>query len=225
MVLQLGDVGQCDLGSANEAACNASGYAAVVRQLVSDGLVDSDRVGIIGFSRTCSYVMEALTTGSPHLRAASVNDGFMVAYFQYMLWPEHFPSAISMVGAPPFAQGLQQWLKRAPGFNLDKIKTPLLIVSGEGPAGVLLMWEPYVGLHLLHKPVDLIMLNTDEHVLTNPAIRMAAQGDRWTGSVSGYRTTKIPILPKPSSTPVGATCGNYKTRTTAAPSLPKSPSN
>lgn len=183
MVLQLGDVGQCDLGSANEAACNTSGYVAVVRHLVSDGLVDPDRIGIIGFSRTCSYVMEALTTGSPHLRAASVNDGFMVAYFQYMLWPEHFPSAISMVGAPPFAQGLQQWLKRAPGFNLDKIKTPLLIVSGEGPAGVLLMWEPYVGLHLLHKPVDLIMLNTDEHVLTNPAIRMAAQG----GSVDWFR--------------------------------------
>jgi hypothetical protein len=35
----------------------------------------------------------------------------------------------------------------------------------------------------LQKPVDLIMLNTDEHVLTNPAVRMASQG----GSVDWFR--------------------------------------
>jgi hypothetical protein len=45
------------------------------------------------------------------------------------------------------------------------------------------MWEPYAGLHYLHKPVDLIMLNTDEHVLTNPAVRLASQG----GSVDWFR--------------------------------------
>ena len=45
------------------------------------------------------------------------------------------------------------------------------------------MWEPYAGLHYLHKPADLIMLNTDEHVLTNPAVRMASQG----GSVDWFR--------------------------------------
>ena len=45
------------------------------------------------------------------------------------------------------------------------------------------MWQPYAALRYLHKPVDLIMLNTDEHVLTNPAIRMAAQG----GSVDWFR--------------------------------------
>ena len=45
------------------------------------------------------------------------------------------------------------------------------------------MWEPYAGLRYLQKPVDLIMLNTDEHVLTNPAVRMASQG----GSVDWFR--------------------------------------
>jgi dipeptidyl aminopeptidase/acylaminoacyl peptidase len=183
MVLQVGDVGDCGLGSANEGSCNATGYEVVIKQLVFDGLVDPDRIGIIGFSRTCFYVMEALTASSLQLRAASVNDGFMVTYFQYMMWPEHFPSSNSIVGASPFGQGLQQWLKRSPGFNLDKIRAPLLIVSGEGPAGLLMMWEPYAGLHYLKRPVDLIMLNTNEHVLTNPAVRMASQG----GSVDWFR--------------------------------------
>jgi len=35
----------------------------------------------------------------------------------------------------------------------------------------------------LKKPVDLMMLNTDEHVLTNPAERLASQG----GSVDWFR--------------------------------------
>jgi hypothetical protein len=59
---------------------------------------------------------------------------------------------------------------------------PLLVV-GEGPGSLLSMWQPYAGLHDLKKPVDLMMLNTDEHVLTNPAVRMASQG----GSVDWFR--------------------------------------
>src|SRR2546426_345721 len=70
----------------------------------------------------------------------------------------------------------------SPGFNLDKITAPLLVV-GEGPASLLGMWEPYAGLRYLHKPVDLIMLNTDEHVLSNPAVRLASQG----GTVDWFR--------------------------------------
>jgi len=38
------------------------------------------------------------------------------------------------------------------------------------------MWHPYAALHQVNKPVDLIMLNTDEHMITNPAMRLVAQG-------------------------------------------------
>jgi len=58
-----------------------------------------------------------------------------------------------------------------------------LLVVGAGPLGVSYMLQPYAGLRYLKKPVDLIMLNTDEHVLTNPAIRIASQG----GSVDWFR--------------------------------------
>ena len=117
-------------------------------------------------------------------RPARTPDGVMENYFQYMLDPEgsaHETNAI--IGAEPFGAGLPQWLKRSPGFNLDKVATPLL-VNTEGRGILLLgMWEPYAGLHYLHKPVDLIILNTDEHTLTNPAVRMASQG----GSVDWFR--------------------------------------
>jgi len=38
-------------------------------------------------------------------------------------------------------------------------------------------------MRYLHKPVDLILLNTHEHVLSNPAARLASQG----GSMDWFR--------------------------------------
>jgi len=58
-----------------------------------------------------------------------------------------------------------------------------LLVVGEGPVSLLFMWQPYAGLRYLQKPVELMMLNTHEHVLTNPGVRIASQG----GSVDWFR--------------------------------------
>ncbi len=187
MVLQV-QIDDCPNETPDEAPCNASAYEAVANQLVSEGLVDPEKIGIIGFSGTCYHVMEALTSSSLQLKAASITDGVMADYFQYMIAAgmkngEVFTTLYdSYIGARPFGEGLRQWLKRSPGFNLDKVTAPLLVV-GEGPWSLLTMWKPYAGLHLLHKPTEVVMLNTHEHVLTNPAVRMASQG----GSVDWFR--------------------------------------
>ena len=171
----------------DEGPCKVSYYESAVNQLVSDGLVDPDKIGIIGFSRTCFDVMQALTMGSLHLKAASITDGVMVDHLQYMLASSGNSGVSrafdSIIGAPPFGEGLQQWLKRSPGFNLDKINTPLLVVGSEGAFSLLFMWQPYAGLRYLKKPVELVMLHAEEHVLTNPAARMASQG----GTVDWFR--------------------------------------
>jgi len=185
VVLQIGS--SCPLDAPDEGPCNAGGYESGANQLVAEGLVDSEKIGIIGFSRTCFHVMETLTTGTLHLKAASITDGVMENYLQYMMAVDfrrnlHAREANAIIGAPPFGEGLQQWLKRSPDFNLDKVTAPLLVAVG-GRFSLLFMWEPYAGLRYLQKPVDLIMLNTDEHILTNPAVRMASQG----GSVDWFR--------------------------------------
>ena len=183
MVLQTAAGASCPAITTEERPCALAMLESAINQLASDGLSDPERIGIIGFSRTCFYVMGILTSGSLHLRAASITDGVMFDYFQYILNPDRISNeADRVIGKPPFADGIQQWLTRSPGFNLDKINTPLLVI-GEGPVSLLFMWEPYAGLRYLHKPVDLIMLNTDEHVLTNPAVRMASQD----GSVDWFR--------------------------------------
>ena len=45
------------------------------------------------------------------------------------------------------------------------------------------MWGPYAGLHALHKPVELVILNTGEHAVSNPAVRKASMD----GSVDWFR--------------------------------------
>jgi len=190
MVLQTASgVGEtrCPTDTPEEGPCNIGMLESAIKQLVADGLVDPDRIGIIGFSRTCFSVMEMLTKGSFRVKAASISDGVMATYLQYMDWVDFSDDGLahefdSLIGAKPFGEGLQQWLKQSPGFNLDKVNAPLLVNSA-GRVGLLTMWEPYAGLRYLNKPVDLIVLNTDEHILTNPVVRIVSQG----GSVDWFR--------------------------------------
>lgn len=179
---------RCPAVTPDEAPCAVAGYEGAVKKLISEGIADKGKIGIIGFSRSCYYVMEMLTTSSLDIKAASITDGQMITYLQYMNTQGLDGDSIgyqfdSVIGARPFGAGLQEWLKRSPGFKLDSVRSPLLVVAAGSESLLYMMWEPYAGLHYLHKPVDLVMLNTDEHVLTNPAARMASQG----GSVDWFR--------------------------------------
>jgi dipeptidyl aminopeptidase/acylaminoacyl peptidase len=183
MVLQ---VENCWVRGAGEAACQVAGYEAAVQQLASEGLVDPSLVGIIGFSKTCYFVLDALTSSTLHFKAASITEGTTYGYLQYVMEGEGpiARQAEAAIGARPFGSGLQQWLKRSPGFNMDKVETPLQVVALDfGSPRVLYMWEPYVALRVLKKPVDFIVLTDHDHELTNPAARMASQG----GSVDWFR--------------------------------------
>ncbi len=163
---------------------NVLGYEAAVAELGATGTIDPDRVGIIGFSRTVYYVLTALTTSRIHFKSASITDGIQAGYVEYVLTsdsavpvPEKFSEDVmgALIGSQPFGAGRDLWLTRSPSFNMDKVEAPLLVTGMKG-LSTLFMWEPYANLRYLHKPVDLMVLNSDEHVLTNPGVRLASQG-------------------------------------------------
>jgi hypothetical protein len=164
----------------DEGPCQVRGYEAAVKLLMEQRMIDPGRTGIVGFSRTCYYVLEALTRSRLDIAAASVTDGVDGGYWQYLLGLDAFgggtaKEANAMNASAPFGKGLQTWLRNAPTFNMDKVHAPLQVVA-EGPLSLIYMWEPYAALRYLGKPVELELLDTDEHVLTQPAVRIASQG-------------------------------------------------
>jgi Prolyl oligopeptidase family len=159
-----------------EAADNILGYESAIDQLASSGLIDPQRVGIIGFSRTSWYVESALVKDSERYAAASINDGIDHSYLQELLF--YFDQSASegrtIYGEQPFGEGLIKWTQLAPGFHLDRVHTPLMITA-INKGSLLAEWEIYASLYRQHKPVDLIWIPNGQHILQKPAERLASQ--------------------------------------------------
>ena len=156
-----------------------AGYEGAVDELKKAGLVDPDKVGIIGFSRTGWHVEYALTHSGFHFAAAEVADNIDGSYLQYLL-NENKAEDVADVGAPPFGKGLETWMYAAPAFNADKVYTPLRIEMDSGPSiWIVSYWEMFSNLRYLGKPVELFVIPDIEHgvhILQNPAQRLASQG-------------------------------------------------
>jgi len=175
VVLELRDRHDHTLSPA-EAADMVRGFESAIDQLSQAGLIDSQRVGIIGFSRTCYYVESAIIHAPSRYAAASISDGIDESYLQSIMFDVNRSNSegSQIYGAPPFGEGLANWVSAAPGFHLDKVHTPLMI-SAIAPMSVLEEWEIYSSLHQQGKPVSFFYMPHDQHILQNPLVRLASQ--------------------------------------------------
>lgn len=158
----------------NEATREMAAYEGAIDYLDHRGLIDRTRVGIIGFSRTVWKVEFTLTHSSYGFAAAALADGFDAGYLQYLVYPGAERDFVHVNGGAPFAPNLDLWLKNSPGFNLDKVRTPVRI-EAYGFAAVLGGWEWFSGLSHLGKPVELIYLPSATHLLVRPSDRLISQ--------------------------------------------------
>jgi len=179
LVLQVPDCPMFE--TPQEGPCNIAGYEAGATKLISVGMADPDRLGIIGFSRTCFSVMTQLTRGHLHFEAASITEGFIMGYMEYLQEVDYgndfdAHTVEAALGArKPFGQEIYKWISRSPEFNIHKVTTPLQIVATNNHYSLLELWEPYAALRFLKKPVDLIILQEGTHPLSNPGQIMASQ--------------------------------------------------
>jgi dipeptidyl aminopeptidase/acylaminoacyl peptidase len=182
-----------------DAEIEVEAFRSAIEKLTHEGLVDSRRVGIIGFSFTVYHVLYAITHYPDLFAAATITDGNDLSYWLYLLWTD-IPLAQKMAenangGVKPFGrEGLARWQETAPGFNLDRVKAPLLISCFE--TGTLVAtWDIYGGLRTLKKPVELVWLRNEDapHVLVQPRQRYFSQEsavdwfDYW---LNGHEETK-----------------------------------
>lgn len=178
MVVLQADWNANGMSTTTEARNQVSGFANVVEKLVREGLVDPDKVGMIGFSRTVYHTYAVMAAGMPKLAAASVIEGVNYGYWQTLMYVSENNNAsdsTQVIGAEPTGEGLKVWLEHSPIFNLSQVTTPLLMLE-TGKEELLFDWEPYAILYSLHKPVDLLLLQPGTHVETNPQQRLATQG-------------------------------------------------
>ena len=86
-------------------------------------------------------------------------------------------------GGPPFGAALKTWLERAPGFNLDRVHTPVQLTALSDPVSLLAEWEPYAGLLLQGKPSELKFIPDAVHTIERPWELFTSQQ----GSVDWFR--------------------------------------
>jgi dipeptidyl aminopeptidase/acylaminoacyl peptidase len=179
-VLQVGELTKRELldwhivETFNEATLAMAAYDGAIDDLDRKGLIDRNRVGIIGFSRTLWYVVYTLAHSKHTFAAAAVVDGVDFSYFQYMLSSVGDAEFERVHGGPPFGEKLSQWLRQSPEFLMDKIETPLRIQT-LNPDSLLSDWHWYTGLSLLGKPVEMIYIPDGTHILEKPWERMTSQ--------------------------------------------------
>jgi len=177
-VLQVPDPDWHLVETPKEAPAAMAIYDSAIDFLDRKGMIDPDRIGIIGFSRTYWYVTYVLTHSKHHFAAAAVADGVDYGYFQYMAFSnidEMYAGDFDRLnGAPPFGKGLLKWLKVSPAFLMDKIETPLRIQTLY-PASLLGDWHWFSGLTRLGKSVEMIYMPEGTHILEKPWDRMISQ--------------------------------------------------
>jgi len=178
LVLQVSDIDWSLIETPKEVPAALALYDSAIDFLDRKGLIDRDRIGITGFSRTYLYATYALIHSKHHFAAADIADGVDYGYFQYMLSANSdqrvAASFNSLNGAPPFGKGLHKWLKVSPAFLMDKIETPLRIQTLY-PASLLSDWHWFSGLTTLGKPVEMIYIPEGTHILEKPWDRMISQ--------------------------------------------------
>lgn len=173
-------VANAKTGTPSEGETYRACFEYLLRRLNSEGLVDQSRVGVIGFSRNGYFVGYTITHSTAPIAAVSIADSFDGSYLQAVASGNYVEFA-AVNGALPIGEGLRNWLKSAPGFNVEHVQAPVRFVAQSGSTiqSALEFWEMYSQLQYLNRPAEIyIMPEIDRygsHSPQNPTQVLALQ--------------------------------------------------
>jgi hypothetical protein len=170
-----------------EGALVAAGYKAGIEQLISRGLVEPGHVGVIGFSRTGNYVVNALARYPDLFAAADIASATQPGYVQYLTAtinssPDSARQQNALSGGAPPVVGYGKWFDASPLYQLARTHAAIRL-EAIGSSDLIDMWETYGVLRETNRVVDLVYFPRGSHVLQKPAERLASQG----GAVDWFR--------------------------------------
>ncbi len=166
-----------------EAALQARGYHAGICKLVSRGLVDPEKIGFIGWSRTGFHAIGILAEYPRMLAAATISDASQFGYMQTMLGigdEGGMKEVTSITGGLPTVFGYDKWFAGNPLYAITKSSAAVRIDSIGEPVS---MWETYALLKVSGHAVDHVFYPKGSHNLLKPSERLESQG----GTVDWFR--------------------------------------
>ena len=164
----------CDRGPATQSQIESA-----IDHLDQIGVIDRERVALVGFSITGFNVRNALANSSYKFSAATAAEGNSWSYWSYVLWGNSADWASQdecPFGGPPWNENWNRWMEKSITFNYQKIHTPMRLESDSNDgAEVINEWENFIALKRLGKPVDLIYISHGDHPVVKPWDRVTSQ--------------------------------------------------
>ncbi len=174
------------------------GVRAAIDALVDAGLVDRNKVGIMGWSSTGEQVLNLVTFTDVPIRAASMLDGDANTLFSmaitYSVLDGIQLRKEEANGGGPYGASLQRWIENDPSLHTDCIRAALRIET-YGPE-VHNHWDIYPLLRRQYKPAEMVFIPGGAHALSRPSERMISlQGnlDWYTFWLNGAKRSEVVI--------------------------------
>jgi dipeptidyl aminopeptidase/acylaminoacyl peptidase len=146
----------------------AANILPAVDRVIALGIADSTKLGIMGHSWG-GYTTLALIAQTPRFRAAVMRGGMgdevaMSGALQTSGYAYGMMLQEMMFGGPPWEQS-ETYHRNSPIYLLDRVRTPLLIIHGEGETTVplYLAGEVFAGLQRLGREVEFARYEHENH--------------------------------------------------------------
>lgn len=145
-----------------------AGLEAAIDHLSDLGLIDRERVGTIGWSDTGNSTSYLFTHSDYPIAAAAFTSSAAEGWLLFMK-DGGSRTTSPRFGTQPFGAGLIPWLEQSPTFNIERVRSPFLILAD---AGLLGGWDWFVGLQSLGKPVEFWRFPTGAHDVVQASQRL-----------------------------------------------------
>ena len=144
-----------------------------VDMLVREGIADSKRVGVLGWSYG-AFLAEFALTQSDIFRVASVGNGGDYNPGTYWIVGNRFRRERDerVMGGPPFGRSYPNWLQFSPALNAHRARAPVLMEFS--------LTEAFNGLEMSsalrrrNVPVEFVVYPDEGHILTGPRQRLSS---------------------------------------------------
>lgn len=161
------------------------GVRGAIEALVAEGIVDRDRIGIMGWSATGERVLNQLTFSDAPIRAATILDGDSNTLLSMVVT---YGAKDSIQGrkeatneGTPSGESLRRWIRNDPSLHTECIKAALRIETYGAMS--LNNWDIYALLRRQYKAAEMIVIPAGAHALSRPSERMISLQ----GNVDWYR--------------------------------------